>query len=233
MITVYTITYNEQLLIQFMIDHYRTRFPGCRIVVYDNISTDKTVKIALANGCEVIPYDTNNQIQDSRYIHIKDNCWKNALTDWVVVCDLDELLDINAAKLKKEEGAGTSIIRSEGYCMINMADNLDIAGMQYGVRASGYDKVHVFNKQLISAINYTIGGHGCNPKGTITYSKRAYKLYHYMFINEGLTVEKFRTYSSRLSPENLKHGWGMHYLFPPEQMHDAYIENRQLAKRVR
>src|SRR3990167_11265325 len=100
MITVYTITYNESLLIQFMIDHYRSRFPDCRIVVYDNISTDDTVKIALANGCEVIPYDTNGQIQDSHYIQIKNNCWKDAKTDWVLICDMDELLDINTAQLK-------------------------------------------------------------------------------------------------------------------------------------
>lgn len=233
MLTIYTITYNEELLIQFMIDHYRTRFPGCRIIVYDNISTDNTVKIALANDCEVVPYDTNGQIQDSRYIKIKNNCWKDAKTDWVLVCDLDELVDINEAELKKEESLGKSIVISEGYCMINMKDNLDIAGMKYGVREFVYDKTHLFNKKLISEINYTVGSHGCNPVGAIVYSKRAYKLYHYMFINEGVTVEKFRTYASRLSPENLQHGWGNHYLFPPEQIHEAYVENRHLAKKVR
>lgn len=233
MITVYTITFNEEVLIQFMIDHYRARFPGCRIVVYDNMSTDNTVKIAHANGCEVIPFDTDNQIQDSRYLKIKNSCWKDAKTDWVVVCDLDELLDINANELKMEEQSGTTIIRSEGYCMVAMDDNLDIASMKYGSRDPNYDKVYLFNKKLISKINYTIGGHGCNPTGAIVYSKRAYKLYHYMFINEGLTVEKFRTYASRLSPENCKHRWGEHYLFPPAQIHDAYVENRQLAKKVR
>ena len=113
MITIYTITYNEGLLIQFMIDHYRERFPGCRIVVYDNISTDDTVKIALANGCEVIPYDTGGQLQDSRYIQIKNNCWKDAKTDWVLVCDLDELLDIDEAELRREESLGTTMVRCE------------------------------------------------------------------------------------------------------------------------
>ena len=103
MITVYTIAYNEELIMQFMIDHYRSRFPGCNIVVYDNMSTDNTTKIARANDCEVIQYDTNNQIQDRRYIEIKNNCWKNALTEWVLICDMDELLDINAEQLKKEE----------------------------------------------------------------------------------------------------------------------------------
>src|SRR3989338_8384979 len=118
MITVYTLAYNEELLIQFMIDHYRTRFPGCRIVVNDNMSTDNTVKIARANGCQVIPYDTNNQIQDRRYMEIKNNCWKDAKTDWVLICDMDELLEINANQLKTEEKSGTTIVRSTFYTMV-------------------------------------------------------------------------------------------------------------------
>jgi hypothetical protein len=80
MITIYTIAYNEEIFIQFMIDHYRSRFPNCHIVVYDNESTDNTVAIAKANNCEVITYCTNNQIQDRKYLEIKNNCWKKSKT---------------------------------------------------------------------------------------------------------------------------------------------------------
>lgn len=233
MITVYTITYNEKIFIQFMIDHYRKRFPGCHIVVYDNMSTDETVKIALANGCEVIPFDTDNQIQDSRYLKIKNNCWKKASTNWVLICDMDELLDINEMDLKKEEEKGTSIVKSKGYDMVNMEDNLDIANIKYGLRDPNYDKACLFNKRFINEINYTVGGHGCNPIGTAQYSKRAYKLYHYLLISESLTVKEFQIYASRLSPENLEYGWGNHYLLTPEQIHDDYAENRRLATKVR
>ena len=45
MITIYTFTYNEELLIKFMIDHYKLRFPNCKIIVYDNESTDNTKKL--------------------------------------------------------------------------------------------------------------------------------------------------------------------------------------------
>ena len=233
MITVYTLTYNEALLIQFMIDHYRTRFPGCRIVVYDNISTDNTVKIALANGCEVIPYDTGGQLQDSRYIEIKNNCWKDAKTDWVLVCDLDELLDINEAELKEEGKIGASIIRSECYDMINMEDNLDIVGMKYGVRSPMPGKFCLFNNKLISDINYSPGAHECHPTGTVVYSKKSYKLYHYGSVNENLTIEKFRIYKVRLSPENLKNGWSTHYLMTPDQIREEYAEERSKAIKVR
>ena len=49
MITIFTIAYNESVLMKFMIDHYRSKFPNCRIVVYDNMSTDGCDKIASYN----------------------------------------------------------------------------------------------------------------------------------------------------------------------------------------
>lgn len=233
MITLYTLTYNEELLIKFMIDHYRERFPGCRIVVHDNLSTDQTVKIALKSGCEVIPYDTQNQLSDSRFLEIKNNCWKNSLTDWVIVCDLDELFDINEAELKAEEASGVTIIGSDVYDMINLEDNLDIAGMKYGVKSPLPGKFCLFNKKYINEISYEPGCHACNPKGKVVYSKKAYKLYHYNSINPNVTIEKFKIRAARLSPENLKNGWGYHYLMTPEEIREEYTEERKKAIRVR
>ena len=229
MINVYTIAYNEELQIKFLIDHYRLRFPNCHIVVYDNMSTDNTVSIAESNGCEVISYDTNNQIQDSKYLKIKNNCWKNALNDWVLVCDVDELLDINEMQLKEEEYKNITIIRSEGYNMVNMEDNLDIYGIKHGARTVYHDKSYLFNKKFISDINYEPGCHKCNPVGFVSYSENAYKLYHYNFINENLSVEKYQIYRNRLSPENLKNGWGNHYLHTDEQVRAEFKDVRNKA----
>jgi len=229
MITVYTIAYNEELQIQFLIDHYRSRFPNCHIVVYDNMSKDDTVKIAKANNCEVIPYDTNEQICDSKYLEIKNNCWKSATTDWVLVCDVDELLDINLFQLQSLSNIGNTIIKSEAYNMVNMEDNLDIASIKYGARTIYHDKSYLFNKKFISEINYEPGCHKCNPVGTVSISTCAYKLYHYNFINENLSVEKYRIYGTRLSPENLKNGWGNHYLHTAEQVRNEYATVRSQA----
>lgn len=219
-------------MIQFMIDHYRERFPGCRIVVYDNMSTDNTVKIALAKGCEVISYDTNNQLQDSRYIKIKNNCWKDAKTDWVLVCDLDELLDINAKELKMEESSGTSIVKTKGYDMVTLDDNLDLAGIKYGERDTGEDKFCLFNKKFISEINYDIGCHSCNPAGTIRYSERVYKLYNYCYINYETTVERYKVYRARISPKDIRNGC-FSYSETPEEIRALYTEARNQAIKVR
>ena len=99
MITIYTICFNEELILPFFVKWYRKKFPNCRIIIYDNYSTDSTEKIALQNNCQVIKYDSNNQIRDDLYLNIKNNCWKDAETDWVLVCVVDELLDINQTQL--------------------------------------------------------------------------------------------------------------------------------------
>lgn len=232
MITVYTLAYNEELLMQFMIDHYRTRFPGCQIVVHNNFSTDDTVKIARANDCEVVPFDTGGQINDRRYLDVKNHCWKNASTDWVLVCDLDELLDINAAELKLEENLGTSIVKAEGYDMVTLDKKLDIPAMKYGARAEPHDKSYLFNKKLIKEINYDFGCHFSNPSGTVVYSKLAYKLYHYCMVNYDISVEKYKLYATRMSPENLEKGWG-NYEFTPGEIRDFYSESWEKAIKVR
>jgi glycosyltransferase involved in cell wall biosynthesis len=188
-ITVYTISYNEELLIQFMIDHYRSRFPQCNIIFYDNSSTDNTVKIAYENNCQVITYNSGGTLNDGLHTNIKNTCWKNAPTDWVLVSDLDELLDINEQELEQEEQLGSTRIKSEGYHMVNLQDNYDIQSIKYGTRNYNYDKYMLFNKRYIQAMNYEVGAHQCRSVGQIVDS-RPYKMYHYKFINPELSISK-------------------------------------------
>ncbi len=232
MISIFTVAYNEELQIQFLIDHYRNRFPGCNITVFDNMSEDKTVDIAKSNGCEIRLYDTNGQINDRKYLEIKNGCWKQARTDWVLICDVDELLDINQSQLEEEEKRGATIITSEGYNMVNMEDNLDLAGISYGVRHTFSDKSYLFNKKHIQDINYEAGCHKCNPIGNVVQSQTAYPAYHYNFINEAAIVQKYETYAKRLSPENLKNGWGIHYLNSGEKVAAEFSELRKAAKKL-
>lgn len=233
MITVYTITYNEEFLIQFMIDHYRERFPSCRIVVYDNMSSDKTVEIALVNGCEVISFDSNNQFRDRQNMYIKNSCWKDAKTSWVLVCDLDELADINQKQLEEEEKKDTSIITFETFDMINMKESLYFASMKYGVKSPVNSKSLIFNKKLIKEMNYGPGAHYCNPEGAILYSKKKYKTYHYASINKELTIQKFKVRQKRLSEENIKMGWGLYVFMSPKEIRKEYDEERKKAVKVR
>jgi glycosyltransferase involved in cell wall biosynthesis len=227
--------YNEELLLPHMINHYRERFPNCHIVVYDNESIDATEKIAISNNCEVRKYCTNNQIDDDKLRNLKNNCWKTATTDWVLVCDVDEWLDINETDLKKEDSSGTLIIRSEAYNMVNMEDNLDIPNIKYGWRNQAYDKMFLFNKKYIKEINYCHGAHLCQPISIkpIKYSETPYKLYHCHYINIELSVQRHKMTMSRMSEKNLKNGWGVIHPDPEGDIRKIFIGHQQNATKIR
>jgi len=84
-ITIYTLTYNEAYILPYFIAHYRKNFPGCRIVIFDNDSTDDTRKIAQAAGCKVLRNDTNGKLDDASYLEIKNNCWKPGFAPPVIL----------------------------------------------------------------------------------------------------------------------------------------------------
>jgi glycosyltransferase involved in cell wall biosynthesis len=229
MITLYTIAFNEEVFLQYMIDHYRSRFPNCRIVVFDNESTDHTPDIAKKNNCEVTLFKTNNQVDDFEITKLKNNCWKTAGTDWVLICDVDELLNINEQELKSEESAGVSIIRSEGWNMVNMEDNYDFANIKHGARVANYDKSYLFNKKLIKEINYSPGCHRSNPVGAVKMSSKAYHLWHYKCIHPDHLVERYRITALRLSERNKRCGMGTYWLNQTEETVRASFANARIG----
>jgi glycosyltransferase involved in cell wall biosynthesis len=226
--TVFTITYNEELMLPYFVNHYRSRFTNCKIVVYDNESTDKTVEIAERLGCKVLTYKTDNRLNDLVYLEIKNNCWKNEL-DWVIIADCDELVDINEDNLINEKA---SIIRVEAYNMVNLRNDLNIEGITNGVRAESYDKSYCFNASKIDEIGYGAGCHWCDPKGLVEYSENIYKAYHYKYINIDYMINRHAIFASRLSDENIRRGYGTHYMYGEEQITNEFLEARKNSIKI-
>ena len=226
--TIYTITYNEELMLCYFIEHYRERFPNCNIVVYDNQSTDNTQQIAIDNDCSIVEYNTGGKLSDSAYLNIKNNCWKGQ-TDWVIVADCDEFLDIWEEELREEQA---SIISVEAYNMVNHADNLDVLGIDYGVRSTSYDKAYCFHAGKINEINYGAGAHWCNPIGKIKYSQRRYRAFHYKYINIEYMQTRHAIFAARRSDENIKKGWAEHYAYPPEQIKQEFLDARKKSIKI-
>lgn len=227
--TVITITYNEEFILPHFIKHYRTNFPNCRIIVYDNYSTDSTVEIAKANGCEVVMYDTDGKLSDAKYLEIKNNAWKG-IDGWVIVCDADEFLDVTENCILFDGYQNIAI--TYGYNMVNLEDNLDFDSIKYGVRSTSYDKLICFNASEITEINYGAGCHTAKPRGDISYSKFAYNLRHYKYINIDYMIARHKAYGERLSDENLKNHWGTHYLYSAEQITKEFNEARKNSIRI-
>lgn len=234
MVTVYTVTLNEEVMIEFFIKHYRSLFPDCKIVVHDNGSSDDTIAIANDYGCEVRPFDTGNAYVELRHIELKNHCWKESATNWNVICDCDELVCITHEELLAEESRGVNMIRFEAYTMINNTDVIDIPGMKYGYRDIGYDKQYLFDKRAIQEINYAAGSHTSSPVSNagVVWSDRAYRALHYKLLSPAYTFQRNQLFHRRHSEQNLALGMGVHYSRDNQWWQDFYDHYSQLAVQV-
>jgi len=207
MITLFTSTFNDEIMIPHFIKWYRDRFPNCRIVVGDNRSTDSTEKICKNLGCEFRSFDSGGYIPVEIGLWVKNNSWKESTSDWVIFVDCDEFLDINQGDLKKEDEEGTSLIRTQGWDIYNLEDNFDIENMHYGCRNILYDKIVCFKKSKIKEINFSIGAHSAKPEGDIKLSKNYYNLLHKKYVNLEYVENKIKTNLNRVVPAHVERGW--------------------------
>lgn len=232
LVTVYAVCFNENFILPYFISHYRRMFPNCRIVIYDNYSTDASIEIAKSHNCEVIRYDTGGKLSDAKYLDIKNNCWKDATTDWVLIADCDEFCDITEKQLAREHINGVSIIKFEGYNMVNLADNMDFKSITHGERAVSYDKAYLFNRRHIREINYGPGCHHAIPHGYVDYGKKVFTCRHYKYINVEYMIKRHEAYGKRLSDENLAKQWGTHYLYGADKIRADFEQARIKAIKV-
>lgn len=196
-IDVFAICYNEEFMLPLFIAHYKKM--GANITIYDNFSTDKSKKIILDAGCTYLTYDSENQIRDDLYLHIKNNCWKKSTADWVIVCDIDEFIEVpfNIDRY--------TIINTQGYDMIGFPPT------RKGVKNPIYSKHIMFRPDQFKQIGYQPGCHSCKPEGTISGSKELANLLHYKYISPSYVFYRHLIYQNRLSAINKKYGWGAEY----------------------
>jgi len=207
--------YNEIILLPHTIAHYKKNFPNCKITIYDNYSTDGSDILAESLGCNVIKWDSNNQIDDHKYLEIKNNCWKHVDSGWIIVCDMDEWLQANVNDLLFEDKNNTSILTTKGYDIVITSikddfNDVDPHNNVKGIYGSHLSKSICFNKNKISEINYDFGAHKCSPIGTINYSEKEYIIKHnskmgLMFLINKMVARKKRAH------EMQKQGLAVHY----------------------
>lgn len=228
---VFTITYNEEIKLPFFIKHYRERFPDCKITIFDNESTDKTIDIAAENNCEVFIYNTNNEIRDDAYLKIKERCWKESNADWIFVVDCDEFVDVTEEQLSQD----FNIIKTEGWDMIGNDNNID--NITDGVRSPGYDKVCAWKSDCLDIIQYQPGCHEAmvvaKPGITLVFNSQSIKMWHFKWISLPFVLERHKLFNKRLSQINKENKWGIHYGFSEEQQTKQYNEFYKHKTKVR
>ena len=102
-INIFILCYNEAPLLPHMVKHYKKYLPNCKITIYDNESTDNSVELAKSLGCSIISWNSNNIIDDHKYLEIKNNCWKHITHGWIIMADMDEFLCVTEQELMKEK----------------------------------------------------------------------------------------------------------------------------------
>ena len=211
-IEVFTICYNEEVMLPYFLRHYSSFAE--KIVVYDNYSTDRSEEICRQfPKVEVIKYDSGNQIRDDIYLEIKNNCWKGSSADWVVVCDVDELL---YCLWRPGQIDQSTVIMPDWYEMVSDklpdVDTQIYHQLRYGVHRGQVSKCIMFRPDAIQQINYHPGAHGIEAVGDVRVLHTAQMgILHYKYLSADYVIARHAMYQARLSDINKRNKWGMHY----------------------
>lgn len=233
-INVYAICYNEEKLLPYFLRHYSSFCD--EITIFDNYSTDSSVKImAQSPKTNMIKYATDNEIRDDIYLDIKNNCWKGADADWVIICDIDEFVyhpDIRNILAQMDH---ITAITPDWFNMFSA--NFPITkGQIYeevNLGMSGGAKLNIFRPYELTEINYDPGCHACHPQGNVMLSQwTGIKTLHYRYLSKEFILQRNASYYARLSQQNKDNGWGFHYGFDPELVTEHFESNLKLATKV-
>jgi hypothetical protein len=220
-IDVFTLCYNEEVLMPYFLRHYSSFCD--HITIYDNMSTDRSVKLAEANPkVTVIPYDSQNTVRDDLYKRIKNTCWKHSKADWVIVCDFDEFVYIKDEKVLKDY----TIINPDWWEMISehlpTTEGQIYEEINQGVLSDSTKSV-MFRPDEIKQINYQPGAHVINPLGRVRILRTSQVLIlHYKMLSLKYYLDRVELLRKRLSTINKRKKWGFHYSFSKESIIQFY-----------
>ncbi len=224
----YLISYNEEQMIRHTLNHYSSFCE--KIILYDNMSTDRTREIAgTFPQVEIRDFEAP-LIDERKYLEIKNNAWKGSSADFVTISDMDEFLYsenlISDLSWCKEHGV--SLPGVDGYNMYCDRFPGDYSKsifdqVKNGVRATHFDKQIVFNPKMVKEINYLPGCHVSHPSGTLLRDRsHVFKLLHYKYLSTKYLLEKHEQYSRRISQYNVKHEYGREYIAGKQGVEKAF-----------
>lgn len=241
-IELYVLCYNEEKMILHSLNYY-AQFCN-KIIVIDNQSTDDSIKLAKHfENVEVRYLPTGNEFVEDVLTFSRNNCWKGSTADFVIVCDMDELLyDENLiGKLQVAKQLNISIPGIEGYNMMsddfpNDYKKLIIDQVKYGVRTNRFDKRIIFDPKKVKEMNYRPGAHLCNPvlhDDVSNESSIEFKLLHYKYLGKEYLYQKHQRYAQRMSDVSKEKKHGAEYLEGENHINRMFEQATQLEKVIR
>lgn len=228
---IHVLCWNEEKIIPYFLKYYENYVD--KIIVYDNKSTDNSVKLLKKHPKTfIVSYDTNGEIRDDAYLQIKNNAWKNSVNeaDIVIICDMDEFLYSEDLKqyIIDFQNSDSTIIKPEGYDMVIENFTFDYSKkitdlVKTGFRNNHFDKLVMFKPKKINSINYNFGCHVASPMGEVKYFDKPIKLLHYKRLGLDYFLNKMAIYKKRISLFNKKNKLGFEYEFQKEDHKEKFL----------
>ena len=229
-IHAHILAWNEARILPFTLDHY-SKFCE-KIFVYDNMSDDGSDEIyAKYDNVVVRKWDNNGEINEMKYLEIKNNAYKATSRDcdWVIVCDCDEILyhPKLLSVLESYKKLGVDIPKIDGHDMFSetfpeydgepITDKVKIGSKTYDVMCKNI----IFNPKI--DVQFGIGAHSFQANGKYSDNDDL-KVLHYKFLSKKYVLWRYEMMAKRLSEFNKKHGFGGHYANPPMKYMDEMKE---------
>lgn len=230
-IEVFTFCWNEMTVLPFAVDYWR-RYAD-HVTVFDNGSTDGSVEFMQQHSdlITILPFDTNNQINDQLLLNMKNDCWRWARgrADLVVVGDMDEMLIPVGNELQRMLDEGFTVCTPRWFTM--MSDEIPVHEdgkllhelRPYAIQSPG--KVILFDPNKIDNVNYDPGAHQCRPEGIVRwFDGGIYCLHTDHNFSLDNKINRYKLMNARQSAINRQKGWGIHYAFSEEHLRQWWNE---------
>jgi Methyltransferase domain/Glycosyl transferase family 2 len=220
-VEVISFTHNESMYLEYLVKWYSAKFSNLTITIFDNFSTDNTVAKAKALGCNVKSWGNKDHMSESEFAEMKNSCFQGGESDYFLICDIDELLDLDDNDLLVNQ---PTIVQGIGYNMVGDSDT-KFEEICRGSRDSMYDKCVLFRRSHVVAINYGEGAHWCKPEfisGEIRPDYLRKNLYHYRYLSLDFILERYQKRRQRVLEEEFAMGFAVQYFRSPDEIEHEY-----------
>lgn len=164
-ISAHLLAYNEQKIIPYSVRHFRTFCHS--VTVHDLGSQDQTRELAIKEGATIRQWNCENKTNDPLNSAIKNSCWLNDDTDWVICADADELWYFPEgveSTLNEYEKQQLAIVKPHGFEMTSetfpTTKGQIYEEVKWGARDDHwYGKPTMFSKKRVAATNIGMGAH--------------------------------------------------------------------------